>query len=183
MFLLKEKNSFREHGVLTIVPRSEAAGARIFKPRVVLKIKMLPCSPDHPEGELDKFKYRLTIAAFTRMLTQGIDYTEKHANTVRWQALLVLLALAAHNDFDIVLLDISTFFLYGEVEKDKPIFMEQPPHWDEEPDRPRADYICRCNKSLYGMPNAANRAQLKLRAALAGGGVQECNCRRLCPCS
>ena len=167
--MLKEKNSFREHNVLTIVPRSEAAGARVFKPRVVLKIKMLPSTPDHPQGKLDKFKYRLTIAAFTRMLIQGIDYAEKHASTVRWQALLVLLALAAHNDFDIVLFDISTFFLYGEVEEDKPMYMEQPPHWEEEPDKPRADYICRCNKSLYGMPNAANRAQQKLQAALAGG--------------
>ena len=102
------------------MPRSEALaiGARIFKPRVVLKIKWLPPTPDHPLGQLDKFKYRLTIAAFTKMLTQGIDYAEKHANTVRWQALLVMLALAAQNDFDIVLFDIATFFLYGEIDND-----------------------------------------------------------------
>ena len=47
--------------------------------------------------------------------------------------------------------------------------MEQPPHWDEEPDKPRADYICRCNKSLYGMPSAAFCAQQQLRSALDGG--------------
>lgn len=77
---LKEQKSFAEHKVLTIVPRSEAleAGARICKPKVVLKIKWLPPTPDHPLGQLDKFKYRLTIAAFTRMLVQGIaiDYAE-----------------------------------------------------------------------------------------------------------
>ena len=75
-----------------------------------------------------------------------------------------MLALAAQNDFDIVLFDIATFFLYGEIDSDKPIYMEQPPHWDEDPGKPRADYICRCNKSLYGMPSAAFCAQQQLRS-------------------
>ena len=70
---LAEKESFAHHGVYDLVPWSAAAGKKIFKPRPVLKIKVNPPTDEHPHGSIDKFKYRLTIAAFTKMLTQGID--------------------------------------------------------------------------------------------------------------
>jgi hypothetical protein len=162
---LLEKNSFREHNVLRLVPRTDATdvGARIFKPRVVLKIKMNPPTPDEPEGSLDKFKYRLTIAAFTKMLTQGIDYASKHANTVRWNAVLVLIAIAVTHDLDIVLFDIATFFLHGVLDDD--VYMEQPEGW-EPADKPRADYICKLNKSMYGLPQASHVSQRALNTTL-----------------
>ena len=162
---LVEKNSFREHDVLSVVPRTDATstGARIFKPRVVLKIKMNPPTPDEPEGSLDKFKYRLTIAAYSKMLTQGIDYAEKHANTVRWNAVLVLIAIAVTHDLDIVLFDIATFFLHGIL--DDVVYMEQPEGWEPE-DKPRKDYICKLNKSMYGLPQASHVSQRKLNTTL-----------------
>jgi hypothetical protein len=70
--MLAERESFRHHEVYTLVLRSEADGHKIFKCRPVLKIKLNPPSADEPNGSLDKFKYRLVIAAFTRMLTEGI---------------------------------------------------------------------------------------------------------------
>jgi hypothetical protein len=168
---LAEKNSFREHDVLQLVLRTMATdvGAKIFKPRIVLKIKMNPPTPDEPEGSVEKFKYRLVIAAFTKMMTQGIDYAEKHANQVRWNAVLVLVATAVTHDLGISLFDIKTFFLTGVLDDDCDVFMEQPEGW-EPADKPRKEYICKLKKSMYGLPQASHVSQVKLNATLTKNG-------------
>jgi hypothetical protein len=100
------------------------------------------------------------------MLTQGIDYKEKFASTVRWNSILVLLAIAAKFDYEISLFDMKTFFLNGKLEDS--VFMEQAPGW-EVPDKPRQDWICKVNKSMYGLPQAAHCAQLKLNQTVTDG--------------
>jgi hypothetical protein len=160
--MLAERESFRQHNVYKLVRRSEAAGRKIFKPRPVLKIKINPPTPDEPNGSLEKFKYRLTVAAFTRMLIEGIDYKEKHSSTVRWNALKLLFARAVMEDWDLMLIDIKTFFLYGVFDDDTVVFMEQPDGWDT-PDKPARDYICQLIHTLYGHPAASHEAQVILK--------------------
>jgi hypothetical protein len=160
---LKEQNSFKHHDVYDLVPRSRARGKKIFRGKEVLKRKINPPTKFNPLSSLDKHKYRLTIAAFTKMLTQGIDYEEKRSNTVRWAAQLMLIAIAVKFDYDILLLDIETFFLYGELSNE--VFMEQPAGWEEE-GYPREDYVWLVKKSMYGHPSASHCAQQKLREAL-----------------
>ncbi len=82
--MLEERESFRQRQVYSLVPRSQADGHRIFKSRPVLKIKFNPPASEEPHGSLAKLKYRLTIAAYTSMRVQGIDYKEKFASTVRF---------------------------------------------------------------------------------------------------
>ena len=77
-----------------VEPREQAHGKRVFKARVVLKIKVNAPTEEHPQGSIEKFKYRCTVAAFTRMLTQGIDYEEKYASTVRWNSIKLMIAMA-----------------------------------------------------------------------------------------
>lgn len=168
MARLKEMNSFKEHGVLEIVPRADAAGHRIFKPKIVLKIKVNPPTPMEPLGTLDKFKYRLTIAALTKLMVKGIDYEEKYASTVRWNSIKILIAIAVQFDYDIVLFDIATFFLYGEQDRD--VYMEQAEGWDT-PEFPATDYVCLLKKAMYGLPNAPLAAQKELNTALTKDGV------------
>ena len=74
--MLEERESFRQRQVYTHVLRSQENGSQIFKLKPVLKFKFNPPTPDQPNGSLAKFKYRLTIAAFTSMLIQGVDYKE-----------------------------------------------------------------------------------------------------------
>lgn len=162
---LKEYNSFQEHEVYEVVPRSEARGKRIFKSKPVLKMKINPPDLQHPLGSIDQFKYRLTIAAYTKMLKQGIDYKEKYASTVRWNSIKILIAIAVKFDFDIVLFDISTFFLYGKLGKGEEMFMEQPPDWAT-PDKPAGQYIWRLLRSMYGLPQAPHCAQQELKVTL-----------------
>ena len=166
---LKEKASFEEHEVYELVRRSEARGKRIFQSKEVLKVKMDPPTPEHPRGIIDKFKYRLTIQAFTKMLKPGVDYVEKYASTVRWEAIKLLFAIAVYMDYPIVLIDIATFFLNGFLDDEaRPIFMEQPASWATA-DKPVKDWIWKLKKSMYGLPQAPNRAQKELHTALTKG--------------
>jgi hypothetical protein len=163
--MLQERESFRQREVYVLVPRSEAQGHRIFKSRPVLKIKYSPPTPEEPNGSLEKFKYRLTIAAFTSMLIEGVDYKEKFASTVRWSALKLIISQAVQENWDLLHIDIKTFFLYGVLDEGKPVFMEQPPGWDTI-DKPSESFVCLLHKSVYGHPAASHCAQKVLKATL-----------------
>ena len=163
--MLEERESFRQRQVYILVPRSQADGHRIFKSRPVLKMKFNPPTSEEPHGSLDKFKYRLTIAAFTSMLVQGIDYKEKFASTVRWAATKLIIAQAVMEDWDLLHVDIKTFFLYGVLDEGKPVFMEQPEGWDTI-DKPKDQFICLLHKSMYGHPAASHCAQKVLKETL-----------------
>lgn len=165
---LVEMEAFRSHDVYELVPRSRAEGHRVFRCREVFKIKLNPPDKANPGGSIEKFKYRLTIAAITRLLKEGIDYAEKFASTVRWNSIRMLLALAVTHDLDIVLFDIVEFFLYGEL--DDEVYMEQPPGW-KVPGKPRKDYVWKLKKSLYGLPQAPRCAQKKLKECLCNKGL------------
>ena len=162
---LEEKASFDFHKVYVLVPRreAEASGKKIFKPRPVFKIKVLPPTKSNPEPTVDKFKFRQTIAAFTKSFKLGIDFTEKRASTVRWEATLVQFAIAVMFDLEISLIDLKTFFLYGEL--NDLVYMEQPPEWVD-PRYPAFMYVCRLLRSMYGLPQAPHCAQQKLKRNL-----------------
>jgi hypothetical protein len=168
--MLEEKNSFIHHNVYTLVPRAEAKGKKIYKPRPVFKIKVNPPAPGSVTPTLDKFKYRLTIAAYSNTMKQGIDFEEKRASTVRWESTLVLIALAVQYDLDIAAIDIKTFFLYGVLPD--VVFMEQPPEWVD-PEFPAKDYICLLNRSMYGLPQAPHCAQQKLLKTFVEGKYRQ----------
>ena len=162
---LSEKESFKAHNVYDVVFRSQATcrGKRIFKPRVVLKRKFNPPDDDNPFGSLEKNKYRLTVAAYTKTLKEGIDYAEKHAGTVRWNAIKLLIAIAVKFDYDITLIDISTFFLYGIM--DDEVYMEIPDRWAEDGES-SPEYVWKLNKTVYGWPAAPNRARFQLNTTI-----------------
>lgn len=167
---LEEKNSFSEHGVYELVPRSTAKGKRIYKPRAVFKIKINPPDASNPVPTLDKFKFRLTIAAYANTMTQGIDFEEKRASTVRWEASLLIFGIANQFQLNLSLFDIKTFFLYGDLPD--LVFMEQHAEW-EDPEHPATDWICKLRKSMYGLPQAPHRAQIKLKEVLITGGFKQ----------
>ena len=158
------KSSFEQHGVYDLIPRRDMVpGRKIYRPRPVFDIKVNPPTSQNPDWSLEKFKFRQTIAAFKRTMVQGVDFEEKRASNVRWEATLSLFALAVMHDLDIALIDIKTFFLYGKL--DDLVYMEQPPEWVDQR-YPAEDYVCRLNKSMYGLPQASHCAQQKLRANL-----------------
>lgn len=167
---LLEKRSFEMHNVYELVPRSSVGKKRIYKPRPVFKIKILPPDEHNPFPTLDKFKYRQTIAAYTKSMVMGVDFEEKRASTVRWEATLIIMGMANHFQLSLTLIDIKTFFLYGDLTDE--VYMEQPPEWEDSA-YPASDYVCHLLKSMYGLPQAPHRAQLKLKKVLLESGFRQ----------
>jgi len=158
-----ELDALEKLGVYKLVPRPK--NKRVFGNKPVLKTKMHPPDDDHPRGSLDKRKVRITIQAFTKMLKEGIDYKEKYASTVRWNSIKILLAKAADEDLELTLIDVCTFFLYGDLEEI--IHMEQVVGFEVEG---KEDWVWLLLKSLYGLPQAPLCAQKKLKHNLTSDG-------------
>ena len=61
-------------------------------------------------GEVDKHKARLVVLGYAQKY--GIDYTEVFAPVARWDTIRLIMALAAHQNWDIYQLDVKSAFLH-----------------------------------------------------------------------
>jgi hypothetical protein len=166
---LAERNSFAHHDVFEAVKRSSVGKHRVYKNKAVCTRKINPPDEFNPNGSLDKHKVRMTVAAYTKLAKQGIDYEEKRSSTVRWNTIKAQVAIAVKYDLKITTTDIKTFFLYGILEEGFPMYMEIPDGWAEEgTDGP--DWVWKLKKAVYGMPQAGACAQKALKEALESSG-------------
>ena len=109
-----ELDSLKRTGTWTLTP--PAAGRQAIGSRWVLKIKR------KADGTVDKYKARLVAQGYAQKA--GIDYDETFAPVAKFTSIRMLLALAAHHDFEIHQMDVKTAFLNGDLDVD--IYMEQP---------------------------------------------------------
>jgi len=84
-------------------------GKRAVNSKWVLKVK------DLPDGGV-KYKARLVAKGFSQR--EGIVYAETFAHVVKYKSLRMLLALANERNMEIHQLDVTTAFLYGELEEE-----------------------------------------------------------------
>jgi hypothetical protein len=91
-------------------------GRKIVNNKWVFKIER------NSDGTIARYKARLVARGFTQ--EHGIDYTETFAPTVKFSKIQVILALPAHNYWEVEQLDDMTKFLSAEL-KEK-VYMRQP---------------------------------------------------------
>ena len=84
------------------------------------------------------------------MQTHGVDYEEVFSPVARMATIRSLLALANAHDLEIHQMDVHTAFLNGELDHD--VYMEQPEGFVDS-DHP--NYVCKLNRSLYGLKQSA----------------------------
>lgn len=82
----------------------------------------------YPAGNLLKFKARLCVRGFGQV--EGVDYNKTFVSTGRPGSLSLLLALCAHNGWDIHQMDVKTAFLHGVVDED--VYLKIPEGYDNE---------------------------------------------------
>jgi hypothetical protein len=139
-----------------LVPRPEKR--RIIKSKWVFKVKR---RPDHT---IQKLKARLVAMGYSQI--QGLDYDEVFSPTLRLETLRLIFSLLASRGWKGRQVDFKTAFLNGHL--DKPVFMEQPPGF-EDPQHP--DWVCEVNRSLYGLKQSPRQWNIKLHKALLDLGL------------
>lgn len=128
---LQENNTWE----LVVLP----AGKRAISSKWVYKIKT------NADGSVDKFKARLVIKGFSQR--KGIDYNQTFSPVARTSTIRTVLSVAANEGMKLAQIDVSTAFLYGELEET--IYMHQPEGYGDGSGR-----VCRLKRSLYGLKQA-----------------------------
>lgn len=100
------------------------------------------------KGNISKYKARLVARGFSQKY--GHDYDQVFAPVVRQTTLRILLSVASANKLFVTHIDVKSAFLNGVL--DDKIYMKQPPGYEEK----GPQYVCKLNKSLYGLKQAAN---------------------------
>ena len=95
----------------------------------------------------------------------GIDYRQTFAPVVKFVSLRVLLTYAGLRRFSTKHFDIESAFLYGSV--DLEVYMQQPQGFEDGTNR-----VCKLNKAIYGLCQAARQFYLRLDEILRDIGYQ-----------
>ena len=115
------------------------------------------------DGSISRFKARLVAQGYSQ--TQGVDYEEVFSPVAHKTTIRTLLSYANSYNFEIHQMDVKTAFLNGVLDCD--LYMEQPEGYIDS-DRP--DYVCKLNKGLYGLKQAARCWNERLDEYLKGSG-------------
>ena len=116
-------------------------GKKIINTRWVFKLKK--DSHNVPV----RFKVRLVAKGYSQ--EKGINYTETFAPVIKHQSLRLLLAIVANENLLVHHIDISTAFLYGEL--DDEVYIEIPEGLES---RFQKGHVLKLNKALYGLKQA-----------------------------
>jgi hypothetical protein len=146
----KELNELKRQNTWDLVPLPP--NRKPLKGRWVLKIKY------PPEGE-PIYKARWVAKGFQQRF--GIDFNETYANTVNPVAYRLILALAAHYDWEIYQWDVKS--AYPNATLTETVYVQQPTGF-EDPNNPT--YVCQLKKALYGLKQSAREWETFLKKLL-----------------
>jgi transposase InsO family protein len=113
----------------------------------------------HADGSIDRYKARLVAKGFSQK--EGLDYKETFAPVAKFASIRTLLALAAHQDYEVHQMDVKTAFLNGDL--DVELYMRQPEGFVV---AGQEELVCKLRKSLYGLKQAGRAWFEKINTAL-----------------
>jgi hypothetical protein len=151
---LEELNAQLRNG--TWVLEKLPPGKKAIGSRWVFRIKR------NADGTVERFKARIVAKGYNQR--PGFDYMEIFAPTMHQATIRLILALAAIDDLHLRSVDISHAFINGDIDAD--VYMMQPEGFKEL----GSEYVCRLNKSIYGLKQAARLWNEKLHSALLDMG-------------
>ena len=99
------------------------------------------------DGAVTKFKARLVVKGYSQR--QGIDYDEVFAPVARLDTVRLLIALAAHEGWEVHHMDVKSAFLNGDLNEE--VYVEQPLGFVK---RGNEHKVLRLKKALYGLYQA-----------------------------
>jgi transposase InsO family protein len=146
-----EYDSLQRTGTYTLTQLPD--GRHAIGCKWVFKIKR------HADGSVDRYKARLVAKGFSQKA--GLDYKETFAPVAKFASIRTLLALAAHQDYEVHQMDVKTAFLNGDL--DVELYMQQPEGFIT---AGQEKLVCHLRKSLYGLKQAGRAWFEKINTAL-----------------
>ena len=113
--------------------------AKVIPCKWVFKLKM------NPDGSVEKYKARLVAKGFNQR--KGVDYNQTFSPVARLCTIRSVLSIAASKRMFLKQFDVSTAFLYGEL--DESVYVQQPEGYNN-----GSSKVCKLMKSLYGLKQA-----------------------------
>jgi hypothetical protein len=128
----------------------------------VFKVK----SDEH--GNVIRHKARLVAKGYVQRA--GIDFDEVFAPVARMESVRLMLALAAHEGWEVHHMDVKSAFLNGELKEE--VYVAQPPGFVVKGAEKK---VLRLKKALYGLKQAPRAWNAKLDATMLVLGFQRSN--------
>ena len=132
-----ELTSLEENGTWELTSLPE--GAKAIPNKWVFRIKR------NADGSVDKFKARLVVKGFSQ--EKGVNYDQTFSPVAKLSTIRSVLAIAATEKLHLSQFDVSTTFLYWELEDE--IYMKQPEGFND-----GTGLVCKLIRSLYGLKQA-----------------------------
>jgi hypothetical protein len=101
---------------------------------------------------------------------RGIDYDEVFAPVARLVTIRLLIALAAHNGWEMHHMDVESAFLNGELQEE--VFVEQPAGFIKKGSEHK---VLKLKKALYGLNQMPRAWNTKLDVTLTSLGFKKCS--------
>ena len=150
----REMTSLRENHTWKLVvppPKTNIVGSKWL-----FKVK------DKPTGE-QVHKARMVAKGYSQV--EGVDFDETFSPVIKYQSLRTLMAIANEEDMHVHHMDVTTAFLYGELEED--VYM----HQAEGQVKPGEEHlVCKLQKSIYGLKQSPRCWNKKVHACLTANG-------------
>lgn len=127
-------------------------GKKAIRSKWVYRIKY------NSNGSIERYKARLFILENRQI--EGVDFTETFAPVARMASVRVFLAVAAVKKWELHQMDVHNAFLHGDLHEE--VYMTPPQGLPVVP----KGYVCRLQKSLYGLRQAPRNWFSKLAHSL-----------------
>ncbi|MCQ7056692.1 hypothetical protein M9Y08_18120, partial [Clostridioides difficile] len=115
---------------------------------------------------VETFKAWLVAKGFTQK--EGIDYEETFSPVAMLKSIRILLAIAAHMDYEIWQMDVKTAFLNGSLEEN--IYMKQPEGFIA---KGQEHLVCKLKKSIYGLKQASRSWNIRFDEVIQSYGFNQ----------
>ena len=118
-------------------------------------------------GQVDKLKARYVAKGFAQV--ERLDFFETYAPTCKPETFRILLALAAKKELHLGQMDVKSAYLHSAIEEE--IYLEQPEGFAKKAN-PGRKIVCKLNKSIYGLKQAAKNWYEALTSLLLKKGFK-----------
>ena len=154
-----EYNSLMDNNTWTLV--NEPEDQQVLPGKWVYKVKY------GADGQVDKLKARYVAKGYAQV--EGLDFFDTYAPTCKPETFRILLATAAQKDLQLGQMDVKSAYLHSNIEEG--IYLEQPQGFVKKANSGQK-LVCKLNKSIYGLKQAAKNWYEALTSLLLKEGFK-----------